>query len=93
MTRHLLKFLLFAFLFISCEKNNYDSTCPTSFKVVPSESISQMRTSFSSNIKYLTTTLNEFGFSDCFVSRDKVLGLRADALMPCFLLADWTILS
>lgn len=66
MTRHLLKFLLFAFLFISCEKNNFDSTYPTSFKVVPSESISQMRTSFSSNNKYLTTTLTEFGFSGYF---------------------------
>ena len=62
MTKHLLKFLPFTFLFFSCEKNNFDSTYPTTFKVVSSESISQMRASFSSNNKYLTTTLNEFGF-------------------------------
>jgi len=66
MTKHLLKFLLFPILLISCEKDNFDSTYPTTFKVVPSEAISQLRTSFSSNNKYLTTTLNEFGFCGYF---------------------------
>jgi len=71
MTKHLLKFLLIAFLFISCEKDNFDSTYPTTFKVIPSETISQMRTSFSSNNKYLTTTLDDFGF--CGYSGDPLI--------------------
>jgi hypothetical protein len=30
---------------------------------------------------------------DCFVSRDSIIGLRANALVPCFLLATETISS
>jgi hypothetical protein len=53
-------------MFVSCEKNDFDSNYPTTFRVVPSETLSQMRTSFSSKNKYLTTSLNEFGFCDYF---------------------------
>jgi hypothetical protein len=66
MSRHLIKILLFALMFVSCEKNDFDSNYPTTFRMVPSETLSQIRTSFSSKNKYLTTSLNEFGFCDYF---------------------------
>jgi hypothetical protein len=51
---------------VSCERNDFDSNYPTTFKVYSSETLSQMQTSFSSKNKYLTTSLNEFGFCGFF---------------------------
>lgn len=64
MTRHLFKFLSVALLIVSCEKHNVDPNYPTTLKVVPSATLSQMRESFSSKNRYLVTSVNEFGFCD-----------------------------
>lgn len=62
MKRFISFFLLLVFLFLSCEKDNFDSVYPTTIKIVPMEIISHQRASFSSRNIYMITSLNEFGF-------------------------------
>lgn len=56
--------LPFALLLGSCEKNDSDSYYPTTLRVLPSETLSQMRSSFALKNQYLVSSLNEFGFCD-----------------------------
>jgi hypothetical protein len=71
MAKHLLKLLPFVLLFLSCEKSDIDSNYPTTFNKLSTEKLSQERTTFSSINKYLTTTLNDFGF--CGYSGDPLI--------------------
>lgn len=68
MTRQFLKLLTVSLLIISCEKSDFyiDPDYPTTFKKLPDEEISQMRTSLTNDYPFIRSTLNEFGF--CYPS-------------------------
>src|SRR5665648_28580 len=66
MTKHLLIFLLFAFTLLSCDKNNLsypdDPNYPTVIKKLNSGTLAELRNSYAQKNKYLTSSLNEYGF-------------------------------
>lgn len=72
MTRLLFKFMTIALLLLGCEKDNLiiDPNYPSTFYKIPTEILSQMRNSLSSNNQYLTSTLNDFGF--CYLPEDHI---------------------
>ncbi|HEY3390879.1 MAG TPA: hypothetical protein VGK38_14975 [Prolixibacteraceae bacterium] len=77
MTKQFLTFLLFACTLLSCEKNNLnysvDSEYPTVAKKLNSATLSELRTSFAQKNKYLSSSLNDYGFcslTDIQVSAD-----------------------
>ncbi len=66
MTKHLLKFLLFALLLVSCEKSNLKPDYPTTFRKLSPKALASLKASFFMKNPYLISSLNEFGFCGHF---------------------------
>ncbi len=66
MTKHLLIFILCAYTLSGCDKSNLiysaDPNYPTVIKKLDSNTLSGLKTSYAQKNKYLTSSLNEFGF-------------------------------
>jgi hypothetical protein len=72
MTKQLLRFLLVAILLVSCEREGLfvDPDYPSTYFELPTNVLSTMRTSLSSNYPYLKTSVNQFGF--CYWPNDYI---------------------
>ena len=72
MTKMLLRFLPVAFLLVSCERESLyvDPDYPSTYFELPTNVLSTMRTSLSSNYPYLKTSVNQFGF--CYWLNDYI---------------------
>ena len=62
MTKPLSLILLFSILFLSCERIDIPENYPTTFKKLSSGILSQMRSSYAIKNKYMTSSVNDFGF-------------------------------
>jgi hypothetical protein len=80
MTKHLVKFLIVAFLFLGCEKTILYTDYPTVINKLSAETLNQSRLTFSANNNFLISSLSEFGF--CGFADDILNADSPPALLP-----------
>jgi hypothetical protein len=77
MKKQFLIFLLITFVFLSCKKNDLsypvDSNYPTIVKKLSATTLSELRSSFAQKNKYLTSSLNEYGFCSLVENSSAIL--------------------
>jgi hypothetical protein len=64
MKKHLFKILPLVLLIAGCKKTDINSAYPTTYELIASTPLAQLRTAFASKNRYMVSSVNEYGFCD-----------------------------